>query len=172
MRCDRRRGSQAFQLVFLHPAAFLAVFMGMDLNKGVILIVDDSTEDAQLLVLALKKLHTERPVIVLNGGREAIDYLLGQNEYADRQRYPVPAVIFLDLKMPPPDGFDVLLFLNSRPQSNRPLTVVLSGLIHTKEIQRAYDLGAHTYLAKPIQPEDLRNLIQFFARYWRTSPSA
>jgi CheY-like chemotaxis protein len=144
--------------------------MGPELNNGAILILDDSPEDAQLLVLALKKLRAEGPVIVLNEGRQAIDYLVGQNAYANRQQYPVPAVIFLDLKMPPPDGFDVLLFLNSHPQSNRPLTVVLSGVLHAKEIQRAYDLGAHTYLAKPIQPEDLRNLIEFFSRYWRTSP--
>ena len=140
-------------------------------NKGAILIVDDSADDAQLLVLALKKLHDEKPVIVLTGGKEAIDYLIGREAYSDRVQFPAPAIVFLDLRMPPPDGFDVLAFLSSQPQLRRPLTVVLSGVLHTKEIQRAYELGAHTYLVKPIQPEDLRNLIAFFSRYWRTSPA-
>ena len=133
--------------------------------------MDDSADDAQLLVLALKKLRTEQPVIVLNEGRKAIDYLVGRDAYSDRQQYPAPAIIFLDLRMPPPDGFDVLAFLNSQPQLNRPLTIVLSGVAHTKEIQRAYELGAHTYLVKPIQPTDLRNLIEFFSHYWRVSPA-
>lgn len=128
--------------------------MGEGLNKGAILIVDDSDDDAQLLVIALKKLHAEqkRTIIVLKGGGEAIDYIIGRNAYADRQQYPAPAVVFLDLRMPAPDGFDVLAFLNSQPQLSRPLTVVLSGMFHTREIQRAYELGAHTYLVKPIQP--------------------
>ncbi|HWN95912.1 MAG TPA: response regulator [Methylomirabilota bacterium] len=144
--------------------------MDQGINKGAILIVDDSADDAQLLVRALNKLRAERTVIVLNGGSAAIDYLVGRNEYADREKYPAPAILFVDLRMPPPDGFDVLAFLSSQPQLRRPLTVVLSGLLHAKEIQRAYELGAHTYLAKPIQPEDLRNLVAFFGRYWRTSP--
>src|SRR5687767_10981885 len=144
--------------------------MGEGVNQGAILIVDDSADDAQLLVLAIKKVHAERPVIVLDDGKKAIDYLMGRDAYADRQQYPAPAIIFLGLRMPPPDGFDLLAFLNSQPQMNRPLTVVLSGVYHTKEIQRAYELGAHTYLVKPIQTEDLRNLIEFFSRYWRNLP--
>ena len=145
--------------------------MGSD-GKGVILIVDDSQDDRDLLARALKKLERDRPIVSLSAGNEALDYFIGRNIYADRAEYPLPAIVFLDLKMPPPDGFDVLAFLNSQPNFEKPLIVVLSGVAATKEIQRAYELGAHTYLIKPVQGEDLRNLVAFFSRYWHTTPTS
>ena len=140
------------------------------MHEGAILIVDDSADDAELLRLAVKKLGVVRPVILLQSGAQAIDYFLGRNGFDDREKHPGAGILFLDLKMPPPDGFDVLAFLNSQPQLKRPLTAVLSGQEHMSQIQRAYDLGAHTYLVKPVRTDDLENLISFFSRYWQQTP--
>ncbi|HTG42920.1 MAG TPA: response regulator [Verrucomicrobiae bacterium] len=82
----------------------------MDKHR-LILIVEDTDEDAELLKIAIRKNGSPNPIHVVQDGREAIDYLCGAGKYSDRQTYPFPGVLFLDLKLPRLNGFDVLRWL-------------------------------------------------------------
>jgi CheY-like chemotaxis protein len=130
----------------------------------VALIVDDSADDQALCMAIVQKAVANR-VLVVGDGSEAIAYLIGAGIYSNRRRYPLPDVLLLDLKMPKVDGFAVLEWLKSQPNF-KPLIVVLSQFGQTKEVTKAYAMGAHTFLNKPLRPEDIVNLTRHFGGYW------
>jgi CheY-like chemotaxis protein len=99
-------------------------------------------------------------------GQEAIDYLRGDADYADRARYPFPGLLLLDLKMPKVDGFDVLSWLKTRPDLETLAVVVLSSSSREDDIERARELGADDYRVKPADFEDLLALAQDVASKW------
>jgi CheY-like chemotaxis protein len=133
-----------------------------------VLIVDDSAEDEFFCRVVMQKV-VANPIISVADGSEAIAYLVGAGVYKDRKKYPLPDVLLLDLKMPKVDGFGVLEWLKS--QSNlKPLIVVLSQFGQNKEITRAYSMGAHTFLSKPLRHEDVVNLTKHFQGYWESHP--
>jgi response regulator RpfG family c-di-GMP phosphodiesterase len=92
--------------------------------------------------------------------------LAGDGKYADRLKYPLLSILLLDLKMPGIDGFEVLKWISSSPELKRLLIVVLNGLEDINSINRAYDLGANSYLTKPVNHADLHNMVSFFHGYW------
>src|SRR5579864_5457123 len=114
-----------------------------------ILLVDDSEDDTRILTDLLRTCRVTNPIHVVRDGRDAIAYLSGAKEYSDREKYPFPAIIILDLRMPGVDGFDVLKWVETQPNLPRFLMVVLSGLNVLSDVARAYGLGAHTFLTKP-----------------------
>lgn len=132
-----------------------------------ILLAEDSPDDELLFKEVIKKTKVENPVRVVRDGVEAIDYLEGNGEFADRAAHPYPAVVFVDLRMPRADGFAVLEWLKNQSITNRNLlVVVLSQFGDIQQIQRAYALGANSFLPKPISSEDLQNLIRHYGGYW------
>jgi CheY-like chemotaxis protein len=138
-----------------------------------ILLAEDSQDDEQLFKHVLKKSRVENPVVVVRDGAEAIKYLEGTGRFADRTRHPLPDILFLDLKMPGTDGFAVLEWLQEQPAVKEGLLVVV--LTHFDDhylIERAYNLGAHSFLAKPIMVEELENLIRHFNGRWKRSDTA
>jgi CheY-like chemotaxis protein len=137
--------------------------------SNLILLVDDSEEDSLLLKHELERAGLANPLFFLSNGAEAIAYLAGQGRFQNRTQYPVPSVLLLDLKMPGLDGFDVLSWIGKRPELKRLLIVVLSGSADVKQVTRAYELGANSYLTKPANPLDLANLANFFRGYWTIS---
>jgi CheY-like chemotaxis protein len=137
-----------------------------------ILVVDDFEGDARLLAWLLKRAGIQNPTTILENGLRAISYLKGEGVYADRIRYPLPAVIFLDLRMPRMDGYEVLDWLQRQPQLKPILVIALSALTEPSDINRAYEMGARSFLAKPCTLEDLANLQKVFPGYWKVSAPA
>jgi len=136
---------------------------------NLILLVDDSKDDSLLLKHEFERAGLANPLYFLSSGADAVAYLAGQGKFKDRSMYPMPSVLLLDLKMPGMDGFDVLSWIAKRPELRRLLIVVLSGSADVKQVTRAYDLGANSYLTKPTNPYDLANLANFFRGYWTIS---
>lgn len=122
-----------------------------------ILIADDNQSDVLLLQRLFRQARILNPVQVVQDGEDAICYLKGEGRYTDRARFPFPVLLLLDLKMPKP-GTKVLAWLNQNP-SIRPLAaVVMTDGSNVAEIQEAYNLGAHSFLMKPLNQEDFLNL--------------
>jgi CheY-like chemotaxis protein len=131
-----------------------------------ILIAEDSEDDVALLQLTLKQAGITNPVFVVRNGSEVIAYFRGEGRYSDRRQFPLPRILFLDLKMPGLGGLDALLWLRGRPQFTRMLIVVLSAVGDWKTIKETYDLGSDTYLTKPCNREDIKNLAQYFSAFF------
>ncbi len=135
-------------------------------NLPAILVVDDDDNDLYFLRAAFKAADAVSRVQTVNSGYEAVAYLKGEGDYADRARFPYPDLVLTDLKMPGLDGFGVLEFLKSTPESAVIPTIVLSGSQDNDDIKRAYLLGASAYHVKPSSTLELRRLIKALHDYW------
>ena len=124
-----------------------------------VLVADDSENDRELLKKAVQKVGGRLRVIgEVSNGSDVIAYLKGHQHYKDREKFPLPDLLLLDLKMPLKDGFEVLTWL--RTQSFRNLkVVVLTDSMHAEHIKRALDLGADLFQVKPRMPHDLHAMI-------------
>jgi CheY-like chemotaxis protein len=130
-------------------------------GQQTILLVDDSENDLVLMQMAFRKADFTTPLQVVNNGEQAIAYLSGAGQYSNRTQFPLPAVILLDLNMPMKNGFDVLHWLLSQPLlSKRISTIVLTASVRSEDVERAFDLGANSYLVKPSALEDLISMIR------------
>jgi len=128
--------------------------------KPTILLVDDSEDDLFMMRMAFKKAASNCFVLREAGnGEEAIAYISGEGKYADRLEFPYPTVMLIDLNMPLKDGFEVLAWLHSQPQLKRISVIVLSASSRPEDVERAYQLGANSYLVKPTTIESLVALI-------------
>lgn len=134
----------------------------------VLLLVEDSDDDAFLFKRALKLAEVVNQVVRVENGDEAINYLLGQGRYADRMLFPLPFVILLDLRLPGTDGWEVLKWIRSRAQFEKTLVAILSGFDGDTTIQQSQELGANTFLRKPCNAGDLRSLTRNFPGDWQT----
>jgi CheY-like chemotaxis protein len=131
-----------------------------------ILLVDDNEDDLFALRRALKKAGIANPQQVVTDGQQAIDYLAGVGQFADRAQFPLPFLVFLDLKMPFRGGFEVLSWIREQPALASMVVIVLTGSDETKDHQRAHALGARSYLVKPPQPADLRAIMESMESFW------
>ncbi len=130
-----------------------------------ILLVEDLDSDAELIQTALKVAGAANPVRRLHNGEQAIAYL-SQVEETAAIGPPVPSILFLDLKLPGISGFEILERLRDRQALARMLRIVFSQFGDSNSIRRAYSLGAHSFLSKPVRAADLRGLIEMFPVYW------
>ena len=133
-----------------------------------ILLAEDDPNDVHLILRAFQQAQIINPVQIVHDGEQAIAYLAGTAHYADRERYPLPAVLLLDLKLPRRTGFEVLSWLRERPSLRRLPVVVLSSSNDIQDINRAYTLGANSYLVKPVRFDALLELMAAFGSYWLT----
>lgn len=138
----------------------------MSLCRQTILLVEDDPADTRLLERTLSRLEGAKPIQALPNGELAIAYLEGQKPFGDRERYPIPSLVFLDLKLPGISGFEVLTWLRQQPRLSKTQVVVLTGSSKTLDVYRAYELGANSYLVKPVQPGDLAGLAQSLKLPW------
>jgi len=134
-------------------------------DQQTILLVDDSENDLKLMSIAFVKAGLKSPLQVVHNGEEAIAYLAGEGRYTNRNEFPLPAVMLLDLNMPMKNGFDVLDWLRKQPELKRLSTIVLTSSLRAEDVERAFELGAHSYLVKPAALEDLVAMIRFL-RDW------
>ncbi len=130
-----------------------------------ILVADDDEQDIFLLRRAFSKAGLSHLILDVPDGEEAIKYLVGNNGFADRTRYPVPALLLLDVKMPKANGFDVLKWLQTRPELADMPVVMLSSSSQDCDVEEARKLGANDYFIKA-QFEDLQNMVKTIASRW------
>ena len=130
------------------------------MELGIILLVDDSADDTELVRMAFKRAEIENPLKTVASGEEAMAYVRGTEKYANREEYPLPELILLDLKMPGLDGFEVLSWLKREPGLSKIPVVVLTSSEQMKDVNRAYELGANSFLVKPFDFNDRVALTQ------------
>lgn len=131
-----------------------------------ILLVEDDHDDGLLIQRAFRKAKIANPIQVASDGDEAVAYLGGKARYGDRRRFPLPVLILLDLKLPRRSGFEVLEWLRSQPGLKRTPVVILTSSKETVDINRAYELGANSYLLKPVTFEALQEIMQAISLHW------
>jgi CheY-like chemotaxis protein len=130
-----------------------------------ILLIDDSEADAMLIQRALKKGGLDDPVFWIRDAEEAVAYLQGLREYGNRDLYPIPNILLLDIRMPKMNGLQLLQWLKLQPDLNRVLVVMITGLEDTKQIAEAYSLGAQSYLNKEGTLEEFQHFVAFAKGY-------
>src|SRR2546425_6369450 len=138
----------------------------MDDNRFTVLLVEDDLNDIFLVKRAFKMARLPEPLQVVTDGQEAINYLKGDGKYADRQGYPLPKLIVMDIKMPRKSGFEVLEWVKSDGLRRRIPVVIVSSSDNPADINRAYELGANAYMVKPMDFKAVEHLFSFITHYW------
>ncbi len=136
-------------------------------NKEVdILIVEDSMDDANLTIRSLKKNNISNNLFHVKNGAEAIDFIFSRGEYASRSKESRPRLILLDLKMPKVDGLEVLEIIKSHPDTKTIPVVILTSSQEDPDIKRCYELGANSFVTKPVQFEGFIKAVKELGFYW------
>lgn len=138
----------------------------MNLAWPTVLHVEDDMGDKELLEHACKALQVKCNVHWVADGVAAIDYLSGVGAFADRELFPFPALMLLDLKMPRKTGFEVLEWLRQNPVLKWLPTIVFTASDSNKDIQRAFELGANSLIVKPTAYKDLLECVKEINHYW------
>ena len=132
----------------------------------VILLVEDDENDVILVRKAIETGGAGHTVQAVTDGEQAIRYLQGIDEYADRERYPVPNVVLSDLKMPRMTGFELLRWLRANPKYSVIPTIIYSNSALESDVREAYRLGANSYIAKPPSLGALVETLRAIYEYW------
>ncbi len=141
----------------------------MDDSNYTILLVEDEENDAKLLQMAFKKNGILNPVHWTKDGLEATAYLNGEGAYANRELYPFPEVLILDLKMPRMNGLELLAWMRDHPDFKVIPTIVMTSSLQDPDIKTAFELGANTYMIKPSSFPELAKMVQLAHEYWAVS---
>lgn len=132
----------------------------MTTDKPTILLVEDNPSDSILMRAALDRAGVVHHLQVVGDGEEAIKYLVGNGQYADRLLFPMPRLVLLDLGLPKKSGFEVLDWIRQLPVPAAFDVVVVSATNAMDEVARAYDFGARSFIVKPNSLEDLVELVR------------
>jgi len=135
-------------------------------KKNVLLVAEDDLSDVMLLERAIHRTGGEFQMVRVANGEELIDYLKGAGTFCDRILYPEPQLVLLDLKLPRKDGFAVLKWRQSHVDGFRFPVVVFSSSSLPVDIERAYRLGANSYVVKPSAPERLEAMVRALQAWW------
>ena len=135
-------------------------------EQAVILLVDDREDDVILVQRALARADVQNPVFVVRDGEEALAYLDGTGKYTNRDEYPLPDIMLLDLKMPRMDGFEVLQEVRSRSGFKALRIIVLTSSEDIFDINKAYDLGANSFLVKPFEFDNYAAMLRTLSAFW------
>jgi len=137
---------------------------------GHILVAEDDPTDAYFFQRAFKRAGLPVALHFVRDGQEALQYLQGEGQFADRTCHPLPQLLLLDLKMPRLDGFEVLKWVRKQPGLSGLQVIVFSSSEEPGDINRAYGLGANSYLVKPHSMEELTALVGQFKKSWLVAP--
>jgi len=136
--------------------------------SSTILLVEDEENDVFFLKYAFKEVGILNPLHVAQDGQEAMDYLSGRGEYADRARFPLPCLTLLDLKLPRLMGLEVLKWIREQPELKSLIVIILTSSRLRPDIERAYEWGANAYVVKPSSPPELRKIATGIKQFWLT----
>lgn len=140
----------------------------MNRNREIILLVEDDPNDVFLMQRAFRHAEIPNQLHIVGDGDKAIDYLSGTGPYSDREKYPLPSLVLLDLKLPFRSGLEVLEWIRSQPDLRRLIVVVFTSSGESSDIAKAYDLGVNSYMVKPASPQVLIDLVKTIRSYWMT----
>jgi CheY-like chemotaxis protein len=140
--------------------------MPSDSAEPVILLADDSDDDVTMFRRAFRRAGFQNPIQVVSHGEDAVAYLKGEGRFANRSEYPLPALLLLDLKMPRKNGFEVLQWLREEISLRSLIVVVLTTSDAVQDINRAYRLGANSFLTKPLSTGEFDQMLDAMHRYW------
>ena len=135
-------------------------------NIDVILLAEDNEDHVLLTRRAFKQAGLVNPLFVVENGEEVVAYLTGEGKFANRNEYPLPTLLLLDLKMPRKDGFEVLEWIRKQPTLAGLRVVVLTTSDRILDVNRAYQLGANSFLTKPVDFRDFVQLSSAIKGYW------
>ena len=136
------------------------------MNTKIILLVEDNQDDEELALLALKKGNVLNEVVVARDGVEALDYLFGTGPYAGRDVSAIPQLMLLDLKLPKIDGLEVLRRVRADPRTRRLPVVILTSSREEEDLIHGYDLGANSYVRKPVDFNQFVVAVCQLQMYW------
>jgi len=137
-------------------------------KEATILLVEDNEADIDLTLDAFREARLDNDTHVCRGGQEALDYLFGQGEYADRNAHPLPDFVLLDLKMPGIDGHEVLRQIKSTDNLKRTPVIILTSSTEEGDRALSYDRGANSYLVKPVTFAGFIEVAKKLGEYWLT----
>jgi two-component system response regulator len=140
--------------------------MNQDIHDIEILLVEDSAEDAHLVIRALKKNHIGNTILHLQDGAEALDFIFGKGKFEGRKVEIKPRLILLDLKMPKVDGLQVLKAIKMDERTSSIPVVIMTSSRHDKDLEESYKLGANSYVVKPVSFENFARAVADLGIYW------
>jgi CheY-like chemotaxis protein len=136
------------------------------LDTDLILIVEDSEDDILLMRCAFEKASIKNPVHFVRTGDDVIAYLSGEEQFSNRVKFPLPALILLDLKLPGKDGFEVLSWIRQHHRFRTLPVVVLTASAQMDAVNRAYRLGANSFFVKGLDFKQTVALSSLLKQYW------
>ncbi len=136
------------------------------MKRKTLLLVEDNPDDELLTIRALRKHNLANEIVVARDGQQALDYLFGEGEYEGRPPEELPQVILLDLKLPKVDGLQVLERIRADERTRSIPVVVLTSSNEERDILRSYDLGANSYVRKPVNFEQFLEAARQLGLYW------
>ena len=138
----------------------------MKLKSKTILLIEDNPSDVELTKRALEKSHIANELTVAEDGQEALDYLFGSNPLTGQKMNELPTLILLDLKLPKVDGLEVLRRIRAEERTSRLAVVILTTSNEEQDIAQSYDLGANSYIRKPVDFNQFVDAVQRLGLYW------
>ncbi len=135
-------------------------------RSGLILLVEDNPDDVVLTLRAFERSQLAKEIVVVGDGEEALDFLFAMGAHAQRDATRMPAVVLLDLKLPKLDGLEVLRCLRSDPRTRRLPVVILTSSNEQRDLIATYDLGANSFVRKPVDFEQFADAARQLGLYW------
>jgi two-component system response regulator len=136
------------------------------MNFKIILLIEDNPSDVGLTQRALAKSHIANELVVVGDGQEALDYIFGAGAYAGRDVTQMPALVLLDLKLPRLEGLEVLRRIRADERTRRLPVVILTTSKEEQDVAASYDLGANSYIRKPVDFAQFAQAVQHLGLYW------
>lgn len=131
-----------------------------------VLIVEDNPQDLELTLRALRRSHLANNIVTVGDGEEALDFLFARGAYSGRNEKDVPRVVFLDLKLPKVDGFEVLREMRNDPRTKTVPVVVITSSAEERDRMATYGIGANSYVVKPIDFDSFTKTMSEVGFYW------
>jgi len=136
------------------------------MKEKVILLVEDNPDDEELTIRTLQKNNIRNEVVVAHDGVEALDYLFGTGKYAKRDMNILPVIIMLDIKLPKIGGLEVLRRIRGDERTKLLPVVILTSSDEERDLVESYQLGANSYVRKPVDFDQFQKAVQRLALYW------
>jgi CheY-like chemotaxis protein len=149
-----------------------AIMNAMKIESGTILIVDDDPDHTRIVQLLLARICPQLATVAMRSGQELISYLQGGDGSPDGTKSSYPILVLLDVRMPGLNGFDILRWLQDHPPHHRIPVVVLTTCGETELAQRAYALGARSFLTKPLRANDFENMVHELEQWIKSERAA
>ena len=138
----------------------------MDDGVDTVVLVEDNADDISLFERAFGRTGFPHVLETVRSGDEAIEYLSGSGVYADREQYPLPTLLLLDIKLPRKDGFEVLDWIRHHPKLAPLRVVMLTGSPRSEDVNRAYRMGANSYVSKPVDALGFVDILKALGAHW------